>query len=163
MHMPSDLVLIGHETSPGYAEELQRIGAHNNHGRLVLCGGLDAAQIPDCLAASTIATLPSRHEPFGLAALEAMASGTCLVASDVGGPAWLLKDGGGVLVEAGATDSWTNTLDKLLRHTELRCRIAAQGQAQIGHEFTWAKRAERLHNIYAACGACSHKEVRHVA
>ena len=171
MHMASDLVLIGPETSPGYADELRRIGGSNslsnslrrNKGQLVLCGGLDAAKIPDCLAAATLATLPSRHEPFGLAALEAMAAGTCLVASKVGGPAWLLQDGAGVLVEAGDVQAWSHSLDTLLRHTERRCRIAALGQAKIGDEFTWAKRAERLHAIYAACGGCAHKETRHVA
>ena len=50
--------------------------------------------------------------------------------------------------------AWASNLDTLLRHTELRRRIAAQGQAKIGDDFTWAKRAERLHAIYAACGAC---------
>ena len=54
-----------------------------------------------------------------------MASGTCLVASDVGGPRWLLKDGG-ILVEAGNQAAWAHHLDRVLRHTELRRNLPAK-------------------------------------
>lgn len=51
------------------------------------------------MSAADLLALPSYHEGFGLVALEAMATGTPVVGSDVGGLSYLLADGAGVLVE----------------------------------------------------------------
>ena len=56
-------------------------------------------------AADTLA-LPSHHEGFGLVALEAMAAGTKVVGTDVGGLSYLLKDGAGILLNRKIRIHW---------------------------------------------------------
>lgn len=51
------------------------------------------------IAAADVFVLPSHHEGFGLVALEAMAIGTTVVGTDVGGLSYLLGDQTGILVE----------------------------------------------------------------
>ncbi|PIC64454.1 glycosyl transferase family 1 [Sporosarcina sp. P13] len=51
------------------------------------------------MSATDVLVLPSYHEGFGLVALEALSSGAKVVATNVGGLPYLLKDGAGVLVE----------------------------------------------------------------
>lgn len=62
-------------------------------------------EVAKWIAAADVFVLPSHHEGFGLVALEAMAVGTTVVASNVGGLSYLLDDGAGILVEAQNPDS----------------------------------------------------------
>ena len=66
---------------------------------------LGQADLSLWMSASDTLALPSHHEGFGLVALEAMASGTKVVGTDVGGLSYLLKDGAGILVEPENPDS----------------------------------------------------------
>lgn len=67
------------------------------------------------MAAADVLALPSYHEGFGLVALEAMAVGTRVVATNVGGLPYLLADGGGILVEAKDANALANGLEQALR------------------------------------------------
>jgi len=63
---------------------------------------LDPAEVPALIAAHDVVLVPSRAEPFGLAAVEAIASGRWVVASAVGGLRDIVVDGvNGTLVEDG--------------------------------------------------------------
>ena len=118
-------------------------------GQLIIPGGVSPDAVPDILAAADLAVLPSRHEPFGLAAVEAWASETPLIASQVGGPAELLKDGrGGVLFRPGDHRALTSAITDLLADPERRARYAAHGRNRAMREFTWATRSRRLLDIY---------------
>lgn len=63
-------------------------------GELVtFVGSKDQMMLPYYYAASEIVVMPSHYESFGLVALEAMAMGTPVIASEVGGLAHLIQDG----------------------------------------------------------------------
>jgi len=55
--------------------------------------------VPTWIAASDVVCQPSLSEPFGLATLEAMASGRSVVASSVGGPPEFVTSQAGILVD----------------------------------------------------------------
>jgi len=141
-----DLVLAGPETSPGYAD-LCRHAAAGAAGRLVLTGNLDAAAIPDVLAAAEVAVLPSRHEPFGLAVLEAWAAGVPMVATQVGGPAWLLAEGDGELVPPGDAEALRAALVRLLDDPGRCAALAAKGLKRV-QEFTWDRQWATVRALY---------------
>ena len=72
-------------------------------------------QVPDILRACDVALLPSWEEPFGRAVVEAMAMGTPVIATSVGGPAEIIRDGvDGVLVAPRRTDELAAAIIELL-------------------------------------------------
>jgi glycosyltransferase involved in cell wall biosynthesis len=146
------LALVGAETEPGYAQRLREI-ARVAGDRLRVVDSMDSGRIPDVLAAADIAVLPSRHEPFGLSCLEAWAAGTCLVASNVGGPRWLLEgETAGRLFPAGDALRLSALLRELLDDPEQRARLAREGARRACREFTWEHRADSLLDLYESLG-----------
>jgi glycosyltransferase involved in cell wall biosynthesis len=63
-----------------------------------LAGAVDQSRVPEFIAAADVVCQPSLVEPFGLAALEAMACGRSVVATRVGGPPEFVPPAAGVLV-----------------------------------------------------------------
>lgn len=84
---------------------------------------------------SDVLTLPSLSEPFGIAAVEGLAAGLPVVASDTGGLAEIVEDGvSGFRVRAGDAGSLAAALDRLVDSPELRQAMGAAARC----------RAERL-------------------
>lgn len=63
-------------------------------GSITIMGNLEWEQIPEVIQRSEIVVLPSGYESFGIAALEAIACGTTLIATNVGNLPELIKDAG---------------------------------------------------------------------
>ncbi len=64
--------------------------------------------------------MPSHYESFGMVALEAMACGTPVIASDVGGLSFSVADGfSGYLVPSGDPQALADKLALLLTHDQL--------------------------------------------
>ena len=146
------LILAGPETSPGYSAELMR-AAEGGPGPLRLLGNVPPESVPDLLAAADVVVLPSRHEPFGLAVLEAWAAGRAVVAAAVGGPAWLLADGaGGLLFPVGDVPALATALGGLLADPARAAALGAAGRALATARFTWDHHVQALDAIYAAVG-----------
>jgi glycosyltransferase involved in cell wall biosynthesis len=87
---------------------------------------LDRAQMPAAWRAATIAVVPSRWaEPFGMSAMEALAAGTPVVASDVGALGEVVRDGiDGVLVPPDDVPALAAAVRGLLDDEERRRRFA---------------------------------------
>ena len=75
-------------------ERLKRLRAQLGLADLVtFLGAQDQDALPDYYAAAEVVIMPSHYESFGMVALEAMACGTPVIASEVGGLAYLVRDG----------------------------------------------------------------------
>jgi glycosyltransferase involved in cell wall biosynthesis len=89
-------------------------------------------------------------ELLGLVALEAMACGTPVVASRIGGLAEVVDDGQtGFLVPPGDVDALRDCLAQVLGDPALARRLGANARATVLDRFTWAKVAERCLAAYA--------------
>ena len=96
-----------------------------------LLGRIDS--IPTLLAAADIACVPSLTEGQGIFALEAMAAGLPVVASNVGGLPEMIEDGvTGLLIPPSSPDAIATAISQLRRSHDLRTRLglAAQAKAQ---------------------------------
>lgn len=91
--------------------------------------------------------MPSRSEAWGLAALEAMAHGVPVVASDIQGLAEIVEPGkSGWLVPGGDVGAWTRAIAGLDRAALAEFSEAARARAA---EFTVGRMAEQTERFYA--------------
>ncbi|WP_240505474.1 D-inositol-3-phosphate glycosyltransferase [Nocardia mangyaensis] len=103
--------------------------------------------------AADVVAVPSYNESFGLVAIEAQASGTPVLAADVGGLGTAVRHGeSGLLVPGHRTPEWADALAALLDDP---ARLARMGATAVEHaeRFSWAHTAEGLLDSYAAAMA----------
>ena len=82
--------------------------------------------------------------------LEAMAQGSMFVASDVGGPRELIRDGEtGFLFPAGDVDALARTIDRVLARSTDWPRLREQARRFVEAERTWARSVARYENVYS--------------
>jgi glycosyltransferase involved in cell wall biosynthesis len=94
-------------------------------------------------------TQPALGEGFGLAALEAMACGRPVVATEVASLPELVTDGEtGFLVEPGSVDELATALARLAGDGELRERLGARGQERARTTFSLERMVERTLAVY---------------
>jgi alpha-1,3-rhamnosyl/mannosyltransferase len=127
------LVVVGPEREPALAGELRGLGAD-------LRGYVEKRELAELYRGAACLVVPSRYEGFGLPVLEALASGTPVVAAP--DPA-LVEVAGDAAVYAGQDDLAGAILQALDRRTELR----AAGLARAAR-FSWAAAARRTVDVY---------------
>jgi glycosyltransferase involved in cell wall biosynthesis len=102
-------------------------GALEGRSRIRLVGRVPHERVPTWIAACDVLCQPSLVEPFGLATLEAMASGRSVVATRVGGPPEFVTDDAGVLVDPEDEEGLGDALGRsaALQRPNLAAREAA--------------------------------------
>ncbi len=101
-------------------------------------------------SAAEAVVVPSHYESFGMVALEAMACGTPVVASQVGGLAFLVKDGEtGFTVPADDPSSLADRLVDIIADVHLREKLGKQAAA-FAQEYSWDKIARRILEVYSS-------------
>ena len=106
------------------------------------------SRLPSFYRAADALVVCSHSESFGLAALEAHACGTPVVATPVGGLAHIVADGeSGFLVDTREPATFAGRLKTLLADDDLRSSfsVAAARRAQ---SFSWENTADELHSLY---------------
>lgn len=106
--------------------------------------------VPLLYADADLAALtPVAGESFGIALLEALASGKPCVATDVGGVKDLVRDGEtGFLVKAGDSDAIAAALLKLLTQAELRERMGRSGRTHAQQSFSANRLADTAEALF---------------
>lgn len=118
--------------------------------------------LPLYYAAAQAVIVPSDYESFGMVALEAMASGTPVIASQVGGLAFLVRDQEtGWHVPVRDPKALAQALKEVLINPEKRQKLA-ENAAQLANHYTWACIADRLLPIFAQVKAGRALQMDHV-
>ena len=146
-----DLTLVG-DCYPGYehvvASLRQLVAEHGLQEHVVFAGFADPLPY---VADADVALVPSRVEPFGLVAVEALLEATPTVASRVGGLAEIVTDGwNGRLVEAGDPHALAAAVADLLDDPPGAARMAEVGQREARERFSLDAYAEALRAVVAA-------------
>jgi alpha-maltose-1-phosphate synthase len=98
---------------------------------------------------ASVFVCPSVYEPFGLINLEAMACGTPVVASAVGGILEVVQDGvTGFLVEPGRPDQLAEKIGRLLADPAQARSMGQAGRKRVEERFSWDSVAERTEGVY---------------
>ena len=143
------LVLVGGSEEERSAEWLDRIAADLGVGaRVRWQPAIPQADLPDFYASADVCAVPSFHESFGLAALEAMACGTPVVAADVGALSSLVLDGEtGSLVRGHDPGAFAAGLEELLLDPARLSRMGEAARAWASG-FTWERSVEETLDGY---------------
>jgi D-inositol-3-phosphate glycosyltransferase len=106
--------------------------------------------LPDYFRSADVLLMPSDYESFGLAALEALACGTPVIASQVGGLAYLINDGEtGYHIPTRDSAALAAAIQRILTQPEERERLAVNAVHEA-QRYTWAHIADQLLTILTA-------------
>ncbi len=116
---------------------------------VVFLGKRAQSSLPYYYSAADVLIMPSHYESFGMVALEAMACGTPVVASQVGGLAFLIQDGvTGYVIPGGDHLALSQRLTQLISQPELRERLGQQA-ATYARQYSWERISNRMMDLYA--------------
>jgi glycosyltransferase involved in cell wall biosynthesis len=116
----------------GYLAELHRLVSELGLGNAVDFVG-ERNDIPQIMARADVVLAPSIEEPFGRTVAEAMAVGTPVIATTVGGPAELIEDGTtGLLAPPGEPPAWSSAILRILDHP-IKAREMGRNAVVVAH------------------------------
>ncbi|MBD2663168.1 glycosyl transferase group 1 [Richelia sinica FACHB-800] len=148
-------LIIGGGSTPGNSDgrERDRIEGIVRELGMTACtilpGRLSQEILPTYYAAADVCVVPSHYEPFGLVAIEAMASGTPVVASDVGGLQFtVVNEKTGLLVPPQDIPAFSKAIDRILTNPQWREELGQAGQNRVKDRFSWDGVASQLDALY---------------
>jgi glycogen synthase len=149
-HDPTaNLVLIGEDggARASVEAEIARLGLGS---RVRMPGFLaDERRLAAAFRGARLFVLPSEYEAFGLVLLEAMAQGTPVVASRVGGIPEFVEDGkAGRLVAPGDADALARALRELWDDEATRRSMGGFGRERVVPNYSWDRVVDRLLEVY---------------
>jgi D-inositol-3-phosphate glycosyltransferase len=111
-------------------------------------GAQPQSMLPLYYSAADVVAMPSRYESFGLVAVEAMATGTPVIASSVGGLTFTIEDGrNGLLVPYADAQSLARAIDRLLEDDDFREALGFNA-AEDALRFSWDAVAQQVLHVY---------------
>jgi D-inositol-3-phosphate glycosyltransferase len=143
------LIVGGDRRARRQVNHLQELASGLGIGeRVCFLGAVDHEKLPLYYNAADVCVVPSYYESFGLVALEAMACGTPVVASRVGGLTGTVKDGEtGYLISWRCPEPFAERLELLLDNETLRRRFG-EAAREVVERYRWANVAEAVVGLY---------------
>jgi phosphatidylinositol alpha-mannosyltransferase len=134
---------------PGDVEEVRETVPASLRGHVELLGLVSDADKPRVYASGDVYCAPNTHgESFGIVLIEAMATGTPVVASDLEAFRRVLEDGrAGVLVPVGDPASLASALADLLADADRRKGLAEVAR-EVVEQYDWSTVTRRIVEVY---------------
>jgi len=155
------LVVGGHGDDPASVAErarLERIARELEvSSQVAFTGSVGRDRLRDHYAAADVFVTTPWYEPFGITPVEAMACGTPVVGSSVGGIGFTVRDGvTGFLVPPRAPDAIADRLTEALSDRRRLARMGREAARHVRPAFTWRRVTEQLVDVYAGAIAERH-------
>jgi len=146
----ANLCFLGAIEDKGYYKRVKKFIAENGLEDRVIYEGLKSQEeVARMMASSISVVLPSRYDAFGLVLAEAMAAGTPVIATKVGGIPYVVRDGKtGLLVESGDVDGLAERMLLLLEDENLRRKIGQWGKNEAWQRFRPEVAARKTMDVY---------------
>lgn len=139
------LVLVG--TDRGVADELKAVAnAAGAPEAVVHLGTVEETVLHALYRRAAALVYPSRYEGFGLPLIEAMASGTAVIASRAASIPELTGDAA-ILLDPDDTEGWADAVIRVVQDADLREQMRRRGVAQAAL-FTWGHTARATLQVY---------------
>ena len=112
-------------------------------------GWVDPQDVPRLVNTVTVVVMPSRHEPFGLVALDAALMARPIVASDIGGLSEAVThQETGLLVEPDDSAGLAAAIVFLLEHQEVATHMGQVAHQRAQVEFSWNRCVDAYDELY---------------
>jgi glycosyltransferase involved in cell wall biosynthesis len=144
------LVVIGDELSK-YASLRRAVHRYNLHKYVRFLGFLPDDLLAIVYRLAAVFVFPSLYEGFGLPPLEAMASGTPVVTSNVSSLPEVTGDAA-LLVDPTRPDAIAHAIERIVTDPGLAATLRARGLARAT-EFSWERSVRQVRDIYAEVAA----------
>lgn len=148
-------LIIGGGSRPGESDGIERDRIEGIVTELgmsdftIFPGRLGDDVLPAYYAAADVCVVPSHYEPFGLVAIEAMASKTPVVASDVGGLQFtVVPEQTGLLAPPQDEKAFATAIDRILLDSVYRDKLAQAARKRVETRFSWEGVADQLSELY---------------
>jgi glycosyltransferase involved in cell wall biosynthesis len=152
---PNLKLIIGGGSRPGQSDGMERERIESIVDELGMReftsfpGRLGDAELPIYYAAADVSVVPSHYEPFGLVTIEAMASGTPVVGSDVGGLQFtVLPEETGLLCPPKDDVAFAEAIDRILLNPEWCNQLGKNARKRVEEMFSWDGVASQLGELY---------------
>jgi len=151
---PVRLLIVGGDADEAMSEHevslRRRIARLDLTSLVCFVGPQPQSVLPLYYAAADVTVLPSYYESFGMVALEAMACGSPVIASRVGGLVTTVRDGvTGFLIPEADVEALAERIGALVADPDLRWRIGREG-VRWAAQHRWACVAEAVCREYAS-------------
>ena len=154
-HHNLKLIIVGGST-PGRKDGKERERIEGIVGELGLssittfAGRIEHEDLAYYYAAADVCVVPSHYEPFGLVAIEAMACGTPVVASEVGGLKFTVIDElTGLLVPPQDEQAFAQAINRVLFYPAWSRQLEKDARNRVESMFSWDGVARQLEQQYA--------------
>lgn len=146
------------DTTDAKRDEMERLKAIRAElgitDLVTFLGARDQDRLHHYYSSAEMVIMPSHYESFGMVALEAMACGTPVIASEVGGLAYLIRDGEtGFHVPDGDPEALACAIARLAQDPALRERLGRQAH-EYAQEYSWQRIANRIVSLYSQLIEC---------
>lgn len=148
-------LIIGGGSRPGQSDGIERdriegiVKELGMSGFTEFPGRVSDEALPIYYAAADVCVVPSHYEPFGLVAIEAMASGTPVIASDVGGLQFTVTpEETGLLVPPKDNAGFAEAVDRILRNPDWQKQLGQNARQRVEAKFSWDGVASQLSDLY---------------
>jgi D-inositol-3-phosphate glycosyltransferase len=133
-------------------QEMQRlrkmVAQMKLQGRVAFWGSQRQDLLPYFYSAAEALVLPSRYESFGMVAVEAMACGTPVIASRVGGLQYTVEDGRtGFLIPEGDWRLLAERICEVIENPPLREKLVAAAKEKV-KQFSWPMITKKVLSLY---------------
>ncbi|NER27978.1 MAG: glycosyltransferase family 1 protein [Symploca sp. SIO1C4] len=149
-------LIIGGGSRPGESDGIERERIEGIVGELgmsdftIFPGRIGDDLLATYYGAADVCVVPSHYEPFGLVAIEAMASGTPVVASDVGGLQFtVVPEQTGLLAPPKDDAAFAEAIDRILSNPDWRNQLGFWARARVESQFSWDGVAHQLGELYS--------------
>ena len=139
-------LVISGSKADGFPTQRERITELGLEGRVGWAGNLPLERMPELMHGSDLLVYPSFQEGFGFPALEAMAAGTPVIASNASCLPEVLGDGA-LLLAPTDVKGFIDAVDAVLTRSDLRQALIARGKTRAA-QFTWKRCADLTVDVY---------------
>ncbi len=152
------LVVVGEgPEKAALVQQSQQLGLSEN---VVFVGSIPNSGLPPFYRAADVFVLPSiidgrgDTEGLGVVLLEAIAAGTPVVASDVGGiPDIVVHNRTGLLVGQKSPEALAAAIVSLLRNSQLRKKLSAAARIHVARGYSWQNVADQFYSVYRSAAS----------
>jgi glycosyltransferase involved in cell wall biosynthesis len=125
-----------------------RIAKSPYRDRIFLRGRASREDVSKVMRSPSVFCMPSYGEPFGMTLLESMASGVPVVATDFGGPPFIVHPGGGRIVPMRDVEKLAAALIEIVSNRELQKSMGEFNRRRVEAEFDWSRSLDRMEIVY---------------